>query len=260
MCRYFAIPRSLYYYKPVTPPKDQALRESIKQIFHQSRQTYGARKIQRQLQDRGIQVSRKKVRQLMDEEGLISVYQVAKYRLQKSTCNQAKTENIVGRSFDERKRLEVVVSDLTYVRVQGRWCYVCIILDLHNREVIGYSAGPRKTKDLVYEALLRISYPLNLIDIYHTDRGKEFDNQLIEQALQTFGITRSLSRPGNPYDNAVMEAFNKILKKEFVRGRTFESIHQLKLELFDYIHWYNNQRIHGSLGYVSPIEYKKMFA
>lgn len=138
----------------------------------------------------------------------------------------------MGRSFDERKRLEVVVSDLTYVRVQGRWCYVCIILDLHNREVIGYSAGPRKTKDLVYEALLRISYPLNLIDIYHTDRGKEFDNQLIEQALQTFGITRSLSRPGNPYDNAVMEAFNKILKKEFVRGRTFESLHNPSIVSF----------------------------
>ena len=260
MCRFFAIPRSLYYYQPKTRSEEDPLRPMIVQEFHAGRQNYGARKIQQKLQAKGIQVSRRKVRQIMDEEGLVSIYQVTKYCPHKTTCNQANTANIVDRSFDDRKHLEVVVSDLTYVRVRKRWHYVCIILDLHNREVIGFSAGPRKTDDLVYEALLSIRYPLNQIHIYHTDRGKEFDNRLIDKALSTFGITRSLSRPGNPYDNAVIEAFNKILKKEFVRGRHFESLLQLQIELFDYIHWYNHERIHGSLDYLTLVEYRKAFA
>lgn len=93
----------------------------IVQEFHAGRQNYGARKIQQKLQAKGIQVSRRKVRQIMDEEGLVSIYQVAKYRPHKTTCNQANTANIVDRSFDDRKHLEVVVSDLTYVRVRKRW-------------------------------------------------------------------------------------------------------------------------------------------
>ncbi|MCG4583816.1 DDE-type integrase/transposase/recombinase, partial [Anaerosalibacter bizertensis] len=107
--------------------------------------------------------------------------------------------------FKNREKLEVVVSDLTYVRVGNKWNYICTLLDLHNKEVIGYSAGDKKDAELVYEAFLSCSYPLTEIKIFHTDRGNEFKNKLIEEVIETFGIKRSLSAKGSPYDNAPVE-------------------------------------------------------
>ena len=121
--------------------------------------------------------------------------------------------NVVDRKFDNRKVLEVVVSDLTYVRVNGKWNYVCLITDLHNREILGYSAGPNKTADLVYKAFSTIKCNLMNIQIFHTDRGNEFKNNSIENLLNGFGINRSLSKKGCPYDNAVAEALFKTFKK-----------------------------------------------
>ena len=96
----------------------------------------------------------------MRENGLVSSYTVAKYRVYKTTCNESKVANVVNRIFDKRETLEVVVSDLTYVRVNGKWHYVCLMLDLYNREVVGYSAGPNKDARLVYEAFASIKHDL----------------------------------------------------------------------------------------------------
>ena len=93
--------------------------------------------------------------------------------------------------------------------------------------------------------------------MFHTDRGKEFDNKLISEALETFGIQRSLSMKGCPYDNAVAEATFKVFKTEFANGAHFTSLEQLALELDDYVHWFNNIRIHGTLGYLTPVEFKQ---
>ena len=130
------------------------------------------------------------------------------------------------------------------------------MVDLSNREIIGYSAGPNKDASLIEKALLSCRYPLKDINIFHSDRGKEYDNIKIDNILEAFDIERSLSRKGNPYDNAVSEATNKILKVEFIYQNRFESLEVLKLELAEYIYWYNHIRIHGSLGYISPIEYR----
>jgi len=93
--------------------------------------------------------------------------------------------------------------------------------------------------------------------MFHTDRGNEFKNKLIDEALETFDIHRSLSMKGCPYDNAVAEATFKIIKTEFVKGKHFESLEQLKVELAYYVHWFNHIRIHGTSNYQSPMEYKK---
>jgi transposase InsO family protein len=92
--------------------------------------------------------------------------------------------------------------------------------------------------------------------IFHTDRGKEFKNKLLNEALETFGVNRSLSIKGCPYDNAVAEATFKSIKTEFVKGWHFDSLEELTSELQDYVHWFNYIRIHGTLGYMSPINYK----
>ena len=140
------------------------------------------------------------------------------------------------------------MSDLTYVRVAGQWQYVCFLVDLFNREIIGHSAGANKDASLVHQAVATVQGNLNPIQMFHTDRGNEFKNKLIEEALTTFQMKRSLSMKGCPYDNAVAGATFKIFKTEFVRGRHFESLEQLKLELDDYVHWHNHLRIHGTLG------------
>ena len=113
--------------------------------------------------------------------------QVAKYKVHKTTCNEAKVANVVNRSFNGRNNLEVVVSDLTYARVNGKWNYVCLMLDLFNREIIGFSAGPNKDARLVYEAFASIKHDLSKVKIFHTDRGNEFKNNAIDGLLDTFG-------------------------------------------------------------------------
>lgn len=150
----------------------------------------------------------------------------------------------------------MVISDLTYVRVREKWCYICILIDLFNREIIGYSAGSRKDASLVYEAFLSNSVNLSKVKIFYTDRGNEFKNQLIDELIDAFEITRSLSHRGCPYDNAVAEATYKIFKTEFAMNKSFYSLDQLKSELADYVHWFNNFHIHGSLGYLSPVQLK----
>ena len=151
-----------------------------------------------------------------------------------------------------------MVSDLTYVRVGQNWHYICVLVDLYNREIIGHSAGPHKSAQLVQRAFSSVSYNLNRLELFHTDRGSEFKNKLIDQALATFGIERSLSEKGTPYDNAVAEATFKTIKTEFVYGSVFSCQQELDLELFDYVNWFNNIRIHGSLNYKTPAEYKLM--
>ena len=126
------------------------------------------------------------------------------------------------------------------------------MIHLYNREIIGHSSGPNKDANLVHQAFSSVSYNLHELEIFHTDRGKEFDNELIDVALETFGIKRSLSNKGSPYDNAVAEETFKSIKTEFIHGRVFSCQQELDLELFDYVNWFNNIRIHGSLDYQSP--------
>lgn len=113
-----------------------------------------------------------------------------------------------------------------------------------------------KTAELVKKAFSRIAYPLTEIEIFHTDRGKEFDNTSIDNLLIAFNITRSLSKKGCPHDNAVAESTYKSMKVEFIYPSSFATLHELEVELFDYVHWWNHLRQHGTLDYETPIQYR----
>lgn len=119
-----------------------------------------------------------------------------------------------------------------------------MLIDLHNRAIIGYSAGKNKDAKLVYKAFLKADCNLNKINIFHTARGNQFKNKIIDDVLKTFNIKRSLSKKGCPYDNAVAEATYKIIKTEFAYDKVFDSFEQLEMELFDCVNCYNNHRIH----------------
>mgnify|MGYP001948258821 CR=1 FL=1 len=210
-----------------------------------------------QLRRKGINTSRRRISRIMRKHGLVSVYTKKKYKNHSSDVNESKIKNLVNRDFNDRSKLQVVVSDLTYVRVGNNWNYICILLDLHAREIIGSSCGKRKTPTLVLDAFTKVDGNLSNIKYFHTDRGSEFKNYCIDEMLETFGIARSLSAKGTPYDNAVAEATFKIIKTEFVRRRSFETLDELKQELSTYIYWFNHKRIHSTLGYLSPIEYQQ---
>ncbi len=259
MCAVLQLPKSTYYYESqeADTSEEEELTSLIVDIFHKSRQNYGTRKIKHELHKKGYQVSRRRIGRIMREQGLVSKYTVAQFKPMKSTCNESEEGNTLNRQFAQDKARKVVVSDLTYVRVRSKWHYICAILDLYNREIIGYSSGPQKDAALVQKAFASVGGNLEDLELFHTDRGSEFKNQAIEELLETFNIDRSLSMKGCPYDNAVAEATYKVIKTEFVYGETFESQEQLDLALFDYVHWYNHIRIHGTLGYLSPIEFKK---
>ncbi|PIC55925.1 hypothetical protein CSV81_17050 [Sporosarcina sp. P10] len=126
--------------------------------------------------------------------------------------------------------------------------------------IIGKSSAttldPKKTATLVYKALSSIERSLDYIQMFHKDRGSEFKNQLIDEALEAFGTGRSLSMKGSPYDNAVAESMFNVVKIEFIKQMTFSSISQLGRELQDYVNWFNRIRIQGTLDYLTPIEYR----
>lgn len=157
------------------------------------------------------------------------------------------------RQFNQQKPLETLVTDLTYVRVANHLAYVCLILDLFNREIIGLSLGWHKTADLVKEAIQSIPYALTKVKLFHSDRGKEYENALLVEMLEAFGITRSLSQAGCPYDNAVTESTNCSFNLEFINQETFRSLEKLTLITKDYVHWWNHHRNHGSLHYQTPM-------
>lgn len=256
MCKVLKVTRSLVYYEYTNKRKDLKLENNIIKIFKESRNNYGARKIKKKLEELGCKISVRKIRKYMVLNGLVSNYTVKQFKVHKSKCNEEKVANIVNRKFNPETKLDVIVSDLTYVNVLGRWNYICLIIDLWNREIVGYSAGKHKNAEMVYKAFTKIPYKLDKINIFHTDRGNEFKNKIIDDVLKTFDITRSLSKKGCPYDNAVAEATYKIVKTEFAFNRIFNSFDELELELFDYVNWYNNIRIHGSLKYKTPVQFR----
>ena len=265
MCKVLQIPRSTYYYEVNKLPDrkkghpDEDVTEKIIQIFNTNRRCFGTRRIKVNLDKQGLRVSRRRIGRIMKNENLVSTYTSLRYRAFPAQSNERHITNGLSRAFYRERPMEVLVSDLTYVRVAGKWHYICLFIDRFNREIVGYSAGPNKDSRLVSAALSNIRHDLREVQMFHTDRGKEFDNHLIDEVLDTFGIQRSLSMKGCPYDNAVAETTFKAMKTEFINQYNLQSIGHLNMELFDYVNWYNNVRPHGALNYLTPKEYKERF-
>jgi putative transposase len=262
MCTILGVTRSLVYYRPKDKTehekREQEIETAVKREFASSRRNYGTRKLKVMLErNAGLVVSRRKIGRIMAKNGLESSYTKKHYKVRKKgAVNEEQAPNLLNRQFDGRKPLEAVVSDLTYVRVGSKWNYICLLLDLCNREIIGYAVGENKNAELVKTAFYSVKSSLADIEIFHTDRGSEFKNEVIDEIISIFGMKRSLSLKGTPYDNAVAEAMYKTIKTEFIFGKVFNTIEDLDLQLFDYVNWFNNFRIHASLNYRSPFQHK----
>ncbi|SEM88565.1 Transposase InsO and inactivated derivatives [Paenibacillus sp. OV219] len=254
------IPRSTYYYLVGTfdrPDKDEALKARITAIYHDHKGRYGYRRITSQLHNEKHLVNHKKVQRIMQELGLTCIVRMKKYRSYKGNVGKI-APNILERKFSASKPNEKWVTDITEFKLFGEKLYLSPMLDLFNGEIIAYTMDSRPVYSLVSNMLDKAYERLNAEDtlLIHSDQGWHYQMRHYQHALKERGITQSMSRKGNCYDNAVMENFFGILKSEFLYTQEFESMEQFKQELDEYMTYYNHKRIKAKLKGMSPVHYR----
>ena len=238
------------------PPPDPAA-PAVVAARAASKGRYGSRKIKASPGRSGAAVGRRRVCRVMRENGLAGAYGGKRFKVHPGAVNEADAPNVVARGLGGGAPRTHICSDLTCVRVGASWNYVCLPVDLCNREIVGHSAGPRKDARLVKPAFATPSFPISDIEAFHTDRGSEFDNAEIDPMPEAFGMERPLSAKGRPYDNAVDESTDRIPKAELARRETFGTTRELRAMLSDYVHRYDNFRIHSTPGRMSPVEFRE---
>ena len=258
------ISRSSYYtYKNRKISKrsleEEILKEEIREIWILNEKKYGSPKIQGELRKKGMRVSERRIQKLMKEMGIKSVV-TQKYKYKASVpTDQEGLENKLNRDFKSSKSYEKIVGDITYIRTKDKgWCYLASYMDLYNNEILSYEFGEKMEEELVLKSLFKL--PLKKVkgSIIHTDRGSEYTAKNYRKKLSEYGIIESYSRRGNPYDNACIESFHSVLKKELIYPQELKSYSELERILFEYIEgFYNTRRTQKRLGYLSPKEYLK---
>ena len=254
------MPRSTYHClrpRPEPPPAPDPVEPDAPAVHAESKGRYGARKAKAPLERRGVVASRRRTSRIMRENGLSSAYGSKRFKAHPGKPNEAELPSVLGRPFDGHAPRTHVRSDLACVRAGGSWRCVRLLVDLHSRGIVGRPAGSSKGAKLVKAAFATLEFPISDIEVSRTDRGSELDNAEIGLMLETFGIERSLSAKGCPYDTAADESTNKILKAERAYRGSFSDLRDLQAKLSDYAHWHNNFRIRSTLGYMSPVEFRK---
>ena len=224
----------------------------VQQIFDDSQQRFGAEKIRTVLAQAGIHVSAKRISAIMQELDLRSIRTNAKKQYKKR--QQYQKQNLLAREFTADHPNQIWVSDITYFKVSGYWVYLCIILDLFSRKIVGYRVSRNQSTNLV-TTTFRNAYqtrgkPKNLI--FHSDRGKQYTSAAFTRLLQTNGVKQSFSATGRPTDNAVAESFFGSFKKEEAYRREYTSEQNFCKSVERYIQFYNEMRPHQTLKYQTP--------
>ncbi len=233
--------------------------KNVEKVFYDSKEIYGSRKTHRELLNKGIEVSEWKVRRIMRQTGLYSVIK-KKYRAysHKKSSGRYATD-LIEQKFEVEKPNKIWVSDITYIKTTLGWYYLACVMDLYNREVIGYSTSKNIDTELVKRAIGNAiaKYPHVEGTIFHSDRGSQYASAGCKNILDDCGMIQSMSRSGCPYDNSCIESFFAGLKKECIYRREYKNPSQVDMDLFEYIElFYNRKRMHSYLNYLSPISYR----
>ena len=264
MCLTLKVSKNAYYKwfknKELIKTKSSllVLMERIQYHFDKSKMIYGSYRIQQSLQREGLLYSRAYVAILMQKMGLKSVLRRKYVVTTDSNHSYPIAENKLDRNFTSHQLGEKWVSDITYIRVNDQWNYLTTIMDLADRKIVGWQLSNDMTvENTIYKAWIKARQVRNISEnfIFHSDRGVQYASNKMTN-LFTFNkkITQSMSRKGNCWDNAVAESFFKTIKNECLNRHCFSTDLQLYLCLEEYINWYNTERLHSSLGYLSPLE------
>lgn len=239
--------------------KNSKLVDLIRTIHREGRSMYGSPRVHAKLKQLGEKCSRKKVARLMRENGIAAKMRRNWKRTTKAGKRKS-SDNLLRQDFTSAFPNEKWVSDITYVPTEEGWLYVSCTMDLFSRKVVGLSMGKTLCVSLVESTIKQALCHRGISEslIHHSDRGSQYTSEEFEKLAKENGIRLSMSGKGNCYDNAVMESFFHTLKTEHVYQHKFSSRYEAKLSLFDYIEvFYNRQRAHSFLGYISPEEYER---
>jgi transposase InsO family protein len=270
MCQTLQVSRSGYYKwlqekgnENSYQKRRNTLLARITYLFLDSKSRYGSPKITRLLKREGWCVSERMVGKLMKENGLRSCVS-RKFRVNTTDSNHQHpiAPNVLDQRFTTTAPNKIWVTDITYVPCREGRLYLASVLDLYTRRIVGWKLADRMTTDLVLAALDQAyeaqKPPEGLI--HHSDRGSQYASEEYRTRLQQYHMKASMSRKGNCYDNACIESFHSLLKKEFIYCTRFRTKAQAQQEMFEYIElFYNRKRIHSALGYVSPIRFEMQY-
>lgn len=264
MCVTLEVGKTSYYDWRIAKPsqrkvEERGLVQQIKSIFMESKARYGSRRIRKALIHPGLQISRRRVKKLMKQAGLVCKTK-RKFRITTdSRHNLAISPNVLQREFHAAKPDQKYVGDITYIRTEEGWLYLAVVIDLYSRKVVGWSMQNHMRTSLVNDALLMALWsrkPKKGL-LWHTDRGIQYASNSHRELLNAHGVIQSMSRKGNCWDNAVAESFFHTLKTELTHHLKFKTKEQAKQKIFEYIEvFYNRKRLHSANDYYSPEQYE----
>ena len=238
----------------------QEMLDWVQAIGESSGYTYGSRRMKKALHALAYPVSRNKARKLMKEAD-VQVRHRKKYKVTtNSNHKQPVFEHLLERQFDVPQPDQVYAADITYIWTQEGWLYQAVVIDLCSRKVVGWSMSSRMKAQLVCDALTMAIWQRrpNAGLIHHSDRGSQYASNAFRRLLKAHGFKGSMSRKGNCWDNAVVESFFGSLKQERVHWRHYQTRYEAQQDILDYISmFYNNQRLHSYLDYMSPNDYEQ---
>jgi putative transposase len=267
MCRVLDVSESGFHAWNTRPPcerkkENTRLEVEIPAAHQRTRETYGTKRLYRELVDYGVQITAYRVRTLRKK---LNLYCKQKRKFKVTTNSRHHlpfAPNILKREFAVSAPDKVWVSDITYISTDEGWLYLAGIKDLFNGELVGYAMSERMTTDLVIQALLHATdrkLPEKGL-VLHSDRGSQYCAYDYQEILKQFGMISSMSGKGDCWDNAPMESFWGTLKNELVRHQKFKTRLQAKQEITEYIEiFYNRQRKQEKLGYLSPAEFTQRY-
>ncbi len=266
-CKVLEVTRSAYYrylkkHREEISDRDTKLIIEVKVLHKKSNQSYGSRRMAKALSKQGYKIGRYKVRRLMKQNG-ISCKQRRRYVVTtKSDHALTVAPNHLNRNFYAEQPNEKWVSDITYLWTNEGWLYIAAVLDLFSRRVVGWSMGDHMRTDLVENALVMAKLRRSPLPglMHHSDRGSQYASLQYQKQLHDIAAISSMSRKGNCWDNAVMERFFGTLKSERTDGKLYKTRAEAKADVIDFIEmFYNNQRLHSTLNYISPADYERNF-